>query len=96
MSVEEETLDNIEVEHFEGGEDDEKLQELLGKLMEGTQKAAKRQGQFIDIHPAVYFVSFVIIIGVIGLFSYKLVQSLKEKERKREEKRKLKELKKKK
>jgi len=44
----------------------------------------------------VFVVAGVLVVSVVGWFSYKLIQSLKEKERKREEKKKLKELKKKK
>jgi hypothetical protein len=44
----------------------------------------------------VFIIAGVLVFSVIGLFGYRLVQSLKEKERKREEKRKLKEAKKKK
>lgn len=44
----------------------------------------------------VFVVAGVLVFTVVGLFAYRLVQSLHEKERKREEKRKLKELKKKK
>jgi len=44
----------------------------------------------------VFVIAGVLVFSVIGLFSYKLVKSLTEKERKREEKKKLKELKKKK
>ncbi|CAL8143255.1 unnamed protein product [Orchesella dallaii] len=79
-------------------EDDEKLQEFLKNLQDqilvGTKEASVRQT--LGIHWSVYILAFAVIFGVVGFFSYKLVQSLKEKERKREEKRKLKEMKKKK
>jgi len=44
----------------------------------------------------IFLFAGLLVFSVVGLFSYKLVQSLKEKERKREEKKKLKEMKKKK
>jgi hypothetical protein len=94
MSVDEDTLDHIEVEHFDG--DEAKMQEMLEKLMEGTQQAAKRHANFIEIHWAVYILAFTIIIGGAGLFGYKLYRSLKDKESKLAEKKKLKEMKKKK
>jgi len=44
----------------------------------------------------VYLIGFIVIFGSVGFFGYKLYNSLYEKERKREEKRKLKESRKKK
>jgi len=39
----------------------------------------------------ILMIAGIILFGLIGLFSYRLIQSYQERERKREEKRKLKE-----
>lgn len=74
--VDQETLDNIKVENFDGIEDlvgdDEKLKEMLNKLLADTKEAtaSARAGQLISIHWSVYLVAFVIIIGTIGTLTY--------------------------
>jgi len=92
-----ETLTKMANEAGEGAEEmtAEQLaaaQEKLRLLMNNYKSA----GQGISIHFSVYLVAFVIIFGTVGFFAYKLFNSLRDKERKREEKKKLKEMKKKK
>jgi len=68
-------------------------QEKMKLLFENTKRSAVPG---IAIHFSVYLVAFIVIFGLVGFFGYKLYTSLYEKERKREEKRKMKEMKKKK
>jgi len=71
----------------------EQLQLLMDSLTENL-KHANSPG--ISIHWAVLLASFIILFSFVGFFGYRLVRSLTERERKKEEKKKLKELKKKK
>ncbi|CAG7816426.1 unnamed protein product [Allacma fusca] len=76
--------------------DMEKLKNLVNSFTQKLGNAGGSATPGIQIHWAVYVVIIVVFVSTIGLFGYRLVQSLQEKERKREEKRKLKEAKKKK
>lgn len=75
------------------GESPEIDVEKLKSFVKGLTQSA---GPGIQIHWAVFVAAFIILFSFLGLFSYRLIQSLKDKEQKREQKRKLKELKKKK
>jgi len=75
---------------------EEQIQEYIRKLQESMARKAEVAAPLSSIPPVIFIIAFIVFFAIIGWFSYKLIKSLSEKERKREEKRKLKEMKKKK
>jgi len=67
------------------------MDSLKGQLLTGGGGGGGNIAPGYSINPWFYFAAFLILFGVIGSFGYKLVKSLSDKDRKREEKRKLKE-----
>lgn len=73
MSVESDIMDGVNLDTYEGLEDlaggDEKLQEILKNLIEGTKTASSRPNQqLLTIHWSVYILAFSVIFGLLGKF----------------------------
>ncbi len=72
MSVGSDIMDGVNVDTYDGLEDlaggDEKLQEMLKNILEGTQTASSRPSsqQLLTIHWSVYILAFSVIFGLLG------------------------------
>lgn len=70
MSLDSNVMDDItidkydELEELAGG--DEKLQEMLQKLLESTKQEAAKPQQLMNIHYSVYILAFTVIFGLLG------------------------------
>lgn len=83
-------------EDVTGQEPEIDIEKLKGFVKGFKDQLTKGAGAGIQIHWAVFVTAFIILFSFLGLFSYRLIQSLKDKESKKEQKRKLKEEKRKK